>query len=477
MSTTTLAYQSCAQALRVCNGGADVIYGQLPVPSGTPSGLYTVMLHASYGSLTAGGNITGTFYGQIWVSKQDIRPVISILPGSEHLSPDYAIGGSVADQGGQLFQGEPAHIVANIVYGNGSAVAYGEYTAIVYPASLSGQYTSLMHQEYAGGDLVRLSYDPGLRAWVGNLTLPSPANQGGLGGLGINSFDYSGPYDVYVTGLSFDGTPTTSDLASQQPFGIQPYVYLSGNVGSIPQGSRFAFVNANITASGNLSGDLFIDSSVASAHMNITDSEVQGSFGLGSANVTLTGVAGGNFKVTDSTLALVDSSIDKLTVAGGRVSLIDSSYQSIDPALPTISVTGLSNTVSDSANFTISITGQQIATGSLAASVDGNPLSLKIASSSTGIIATGTIVGTALPDGVHNLVVKVEQTDGLSANSATQFATDAQAASITNQVSSLSNEATLWTSLSYGFAVLAVVAIVFAIWAMRRPASTATPKP
>jgi subtilase family serine protease len=478
VSTATLAYQSCAQALKVCNGGADVIYGQLPVPSGTPSGLYTVMLHASYGSLTAGGNITGNFYGQIWVSKQDIRPVISILPGLGHLSPDFTIGQPPADQGGELFQGEPAHIVANIDYGNGSAVTYGEYTAIVYPASLSGEYTSLMHQEYAGGGLVRLSYDPGLEAWVGNVTLPSPANQGGLNGLGINSFEYSGPYDVYVTGLSFDGTPTASDLSAQQPFEIQPYVYLSGNVGSVPQGAHLAFVNANITASGDLSGDLFIDSSVTNAHLNITDSQVRGSFGLSSANVTLTGVAGGNFNVRGSTLALVDSSIDKLTVTGGRVTMQDSSYESIVPALPTITVTGLSSTVSDNANFTISIMGLQVATGSLAATVDGNPISLNVASSSTGVVATGTINGTSLPDGVHTLLVKVAQSDGLSKTSAIQFATNAQAISVTNQVNTLSNGVALWTNLSYGLAVVAIVAIVFAIWAlMRKPATVATTKP
>ena len=477
VSTANLAYQACAQALRVCNGGADVIYGQLPVPSGTPSGLYTVMLHASYGSYTAGGNITGTFYGQIWVSKQDIRPVISILPGSEHVSPDYTIGQPSADQGGQLFQGEPAHIIANIVYQNGSAVAYGEYTALVYPASLSGEYTTLMHQEYAGGSLVQLVYDPGLQAWVGNVTLPSPANQAGLSGLGLNTLDYSGPYDVYVTGLSFDGTPTTSTLTAQQAFEVQPYVYLTGSIGTSPRGSHLAFDDADITASVNLVGDLFIDSQVSNAHVNITDSQVQGSFIVGSANVTLTGVTGGNFNVTGGTLTLVDSSVDNLTVTSGSVQLVDSSYQSVNPALPSITVSGLSNPFSDNANFTVSIAGQQIATGSLAATVDGSPLSLNVTPSAAGISATGRINATSLPDGVHTLVVKVTQTDGLSATSSTQFATDAQAASIKGQVTTLSNETAQLTNVSYGLAALGVVAIVLAAWALtRKPATATAPK-
>ena len=477
VSTASLAYQPCAQALRVCNGGADVIYGQLPVPVGTPSGLYTVMLRASYGSYTAGGNITGTYYGQIWVSKQDIQPVISILPGYEHASPDYTIGQSAADQGGQLFQGEQAHIVASLDYGNGSSVAYGEFTAIVYPASLSGQYTSLMHEEYEGGNLVRLSYDPGLKAWVGNVTLPGPANQGGLSGLGVNTLDYSGPYDVYVTGLSFDGTPTTSVLSAQQGFEVQPYTYLSGSVVSVPKGAHLAFDDADIIASGSLAGDLFIDSSVSNGQLSITDSQVQGSFGVRSANVTLTGVSGGNFNVTGGTLTLVDSSIDSLTVTSGNVRVFDSSYQSVHPPLPTITVTGLSTPFSGKANLTVTIVGQQVSTESLSATVDGNPVALSVSSSPTGAIATGTIEATSLPDGVHTLLVKVTQSDGLNTTSSTQFATNAQAASIMNQVSSLSNKTTLWADIGYWLVVLVVVAIILATWAlMRKPAPAATPK-
>jgi len=167
-----------------------------------------------------------------------------------------------------------------------------------------------------------------------------------------------------------------------------------------------------------------------------------------------------------------------LTVTGGKVRLVDSSYRSIDPATPTITITGLSNTISDRANYTVSILGQQIANGSLVVTVDGEPVSLDVAPSSTGITAKGTIEAALLPDGVHTLMANVVQSDGMSAVASTEFATNAEAASITNQVTSLSNEAALWTNLTYGFAVLAVVAIILAAWAMmRKPAAMTSPNP
>ena len=484
VSTTTLAYQACAQAVRVCNGGADVIYGQLPVPNGTPSGLYTVMLHASYGSFTAGGNITGTFYGQIWVSKQDIRPVISILPGSEHVSPDYAIGKSATDQGGQLFQGEPAHIVASIVYGNGSAVASGEYTAIVYPASLSGQYTTLMHQEDAGGNLVPLYYDPGLQAWVGNVTLPGPANQGGLSGLGVNTLDYSGPYDVYVTGLSFDGTPTTSVLSAQQAFEVQPYEYISGSVGSILQGPHLAFDDANITASGSLVGDLFIDSQISNARVNITDSQVQGSFGIGSANVTLTGVTGGNFNVTGGTLTLVDSSIDNLTVTSGKVQLVDSSYRNVDPALPMIRVGGIPPIdTPEQGKIMVNVTGSDLSSQSFSATIDyGTEAQATVNATASGLAAIVSINPNVLSDGIHTLTITATQSDGLSATYVTTFSTAANQHALSSQVTTLNGEVTTLNSevttlfdVAYVLAAIAVIALAVAGYTVARKKSSPPP--
>jgi subtilase family serine protease len=463
VSNATLAYQSCAQALRVCNGGADVIYGQLPVPSGIASGLYNVMLNASYRSLTAGGNITGSFYGQVWVSGQMIDPSITIAPGSEHVSPDFTIGPSSIGQSGELFQGEPAHVVARIAYQNGTPVTFGEYSAVVYPSSLAGQYTTLMHDEYEAGKLVQLSYDSGLQAWVGNVTLPSSSSEGSISGLNINSFDYSGPYDIYVTGLSADGTPTSSSLTAQQPFFIQPYVYTSGNLSSIPLGSHLAFDNSSIAASGSLSGDLFIGSnSITGANVTITDSEVQGSLGIASANVTLVGVSGGEYSVTGSRLTLKDSSAGSLTLVNSTVTLSDSSYGTVNPALPSISVRGLPQIFSGDLQITANVTGMGLAQRSFSATIDnGGSIPVKVNSTSDGLAALVDINAASLVDGVHTLTIQATQSDGLSSSYSASFSTNAHQLSLQNQTAVL-------LDLVYLLVAIAVVALVLAIIALLR---------
>ena len=459
VSTATLAYQSCAQALRVCNGGADMIYGQLQVPNDASSGLYTVKLDASYASLTPGGNLTGSFYGQVWVSGPMVTPSISIAPGSEHVSPDYEVGQPAGGQGGMLFQGEPAHVMARIDYANGTAVRFGEYSAFLYPASLAGQFAALMHQEYAGGELIQLAYDPGLQAWVGNVTLPSPNDQGGLSGLGLSTLDYSGPYDVYVSGLSSDGVPTTTAVSAQQPFYIQPYVYYAGGA-PVPTGPQIAFDGSQLPTSGTLSGDLFVGSnSISAGNITIADSQIRGNMTIADSTVTLVGVTGGDFNVTGSRLILKDSTVGLLTLSGSNVTLVDSSYTSVNPALPTISVTGLSNTIHGAGAYNITVSGADLAPAFLTAWIDGNRIDLNPpggAAPANGTQSTvtvnGTIDATSLGDGVHTLTVTAAQADGLSSTLSVQFSTDSHLVALQNQTTTL-----------YDFAYLLVVLVVVAI--------------
>ena len=468
VSSTNLAYQTCAQALRVCNGGASVIYGQLSVPNDASPGLYTVMLHASYGSLTPGGNITGSFYGQVWVAGQAIKPSITISPGSEHVSPDFAVGQSSKGQMGEFFQGEPAHVVAKVAYSNGTSVKFGEYSAIIYPASLAGQYTTLMHEEYAGGQLVQLTFDPGLQAWVGNVTLPSRADQGVLSGLSLSAFDFAGPYDIFVTGLAADGTPTTSAEAAQQPFSVQPYLYTTGSLTTLPQGTQLAFDDSTIATSGSLSGDLFIGSNnISRANVTLTDSQIAGNLSVAFSRVALVGVSGGDFNVTQSKIALKDSTIGSLLLNRSNVTLTDSSYRSVSPALPAISVSGLSKPIGGVGNYTVTITGSDLAPAYFTASIDGAVLDLKapVVVNSGNAVQTvrvgGTIDASSLNDGVHALTVTATQADGLSSTLTSSFSTDAHQLALQSQASTLYN-------LVYLLGVLFVVALAIGIIALMR---------
>jgi len=478
VSTAQLFYGSCAQALRVCSDEPDVIYGQLQVPFGATSGLYTVMLNASYTSLTPGGNITGSFYGQVWVSNALSVPSITIQPGIATLgitpTQPTAEPPGTPPASMSLYEGEQAQVDARITGSDGSAVTQGEYTAVIYPESLQGQYTSLMHTAYAAGELVPLVYDPASGDWIGNVTLPGASSQGSASGLGITTFSNSGPWDVYVTGVSSDGVPTSSDLGAQQPFLIQPYQYASGTLSSLSSGSGLAFSGATIAASGQLTGDIFAGvNTVSEANVTISDSQILGVLNLDSANVTMVGVSGDSINATNSTVVLRDSNIGNLTLSSSKVSLADSSYTTVDPIVPSLQLSGLSKPISAVASFNVTVTGADLTASSLVASVDGSSITLKVNTTSSGLSAAGTVDPTKLSDGVHSLTLTASQSDGLSSTFTASFSTNAHQQALDNEESNL-------LYLAIALAVVAVVALVVGTVALRRtnprvPPATAAP--
>jgi subtilase family serine protease len=439
VSRTSLAYQSCKEALRVCAGGALSLNGYLTIPQNASPGLYTVLLNASYSSETVGKTINGSFFSQVWVPGGPAQTAVSLEPGfiSASAPSDAAYGQGAGRVSPSLYEGEHAHLVARIAYANGTVVKYGEYSAVIYPQSLEDQYTSLMRTEYVNSELVQLAYDPSLQAWLGNVTLPGPAYEGVLAPLSLAAFSYSGPYDVYVTGITSDGMVTTTALAAQQPFFIQPYVFVDGgNVTSLIQNSQFAFSRATITASGTLDGDIFIGTNVVQGGpLTITRSQIQGSLEVRGANVNLTGVSGGNLSATDSTLFLKDSSVGSLSLTGSRVVLVDSSYESVSPPLPRLTATGLSQPITGAASYNVTVEGSSLGSGSLSATIDGANSALQVSTTPTGLAGAGTVNATSLGDGVHTLVLTAVQSDGLSSTLTLYFSTDSRAASLEDQLS------------------------------------------
>ena len=125
------------------------ISGLLQIPANTQPGLYTIMLQASYGSLTLGYTLGGSFYEQVWVSNGTITPKITLSPTT-------------------LYMGQNAQITADIHYTNGQEVTQGEYTAIIYPQELQNQYTTIMYNEYLNGQLTPLTYNSSLNRWIGH---------------------------------------------------------------------------------------------------------------------------------------------------------------------------------------------------------------------------------------------------------------------------------------------------------------------
>ena len=488
LSTAHLAYQPCLEALRVC-AGATNINGYLQIPANVNPGLYTILITANYSSYTYPQTVSGSFFSQIWVSKAPLTPKVTVLPGP--------VGVKTAEPTAtqtSLFQGQTAHVEAQLTYANGTAVKYGEFTAMVYPQQMASDYTTLIHAAYANSGLTQLVYNPTIGAWVGNVTLPSPYNSGVLSLINNNSFFYSGPYDAYVTGITPDGYVTTTAISAQHPFFIQPYVYMTGTVSAPPQTSGLVFSGATINSGGSLTGDLFLGSNtVSGGTVSIVGSQIQGTLTITNARATLTGVSGGDVTATSSSLVLVDSSVGTLTLTGTNVTMQNSSFQRVSPAQATIAFgSSASQPASGKFQVTATITGQLLNPGGVTVWVDGAQATPVFATNPTGMTATVSLDASTMADGVHTVAVTATQTDGISASGSTFVTTNShisglnsslQQASqligqLTTQLSNLTakvsqNTQQLGTVMNFAYALtaVAVVGVALAVMALRRKPS------
>ena len=178
--------------------GSPTPFSELPVPSTTPPGLYTILISSVYNRFS-GSSVTGSFYGQILVTSKANVPRVSISPSV-------------------LYEGQTAIVMANITYSNGTEVQYGMYSAFLYPSDLNPEYTLVIN------DLatvpIPLYYSTAAKEWVGTLYLPSGNSSGSI------SFenglpDWSGYYSLLVIGLAADGLPTVSNMSHDISFYLE----------------------------------------------------------------------------------------------------------------------------------------------------------------------------------------------------------------------------------------------------------------
>ena len=475
VKNASLAEQPCAQAVRVCGAGLTLINGYLAIPANASSGLYTVMLNAAYNDETTGLNFTGSYFGQVYVAAGSAVPKISVGPST-------------------LFEGENASITANITSPDGKEVTNGIYTALVYPETAQSNYSSLMHSTYAAFALVPLTFDPKIEMWTASVSMPSPYNSSLVSSTNANAEYYGGPYEVYVSGLSADGVPTTATLSAQQGFYVQPYVYTSNTVLTDPQQtSRLALSNTTINAGSAplaLADDYFVgNNTVTGSDVTITSSTVNGTLTLENGQTTLEGVSGGDVVATNAKVILQHSALSSLKLGIGATASIDvaSSYQSITPALPVVTIT--SPTANSS--YTGSFNAQVTVTGSSGAGItfllDGKTLP-PFYGNNTGPQITYPLNTTSMPDGTHTLTVTAAQSDLLTTTASVSFVTHNQLASVTNglatanqtintlsgslstangNIVNLKSTISNLTYLLYFAVVIAVVGVVLAVYAIR----------
>ncbi len=401
VSSASLKLQGCSES--ICLAGDLYVDGYLDVPSAATPGLYTILLNSTYSSEATPAPVNGSFYEQILVASGTSTPKVSFATST-------------------LYEGQNVSLSADIRYPNGSEVTQGEYSVSIYPEELHSSYNSLQYDQYVAGTLSQLTYDPTTGRWEANITLPSAYDSGALSSVNDNSLYYAGPYDAYVSGVSWDGVPTVTVQSAQQSFFVQPFVLSSGQtLARVQQTFGMAFSGDKITGSANLTGDVFLGlNTLSDGTYRVSDSQVQGTLNLVNSTVILEGDSGGAVSATGTNLTLSASNIGELTLTGSHVRLVGSSFQGVSPAPPTIGVGSPveGGTYSGMVPVTIQVGGAT----STAVYLDGQLLG------ETGNTPT-SLNASALQDGEHALTVVATQSDGLSWNKTVVFSTDAQLSS------------------------------------------------
>ncbi|MGA2664484.1 MAG: protease pro-enzyme activation domain-containing protein [Nitrososphaerales archaeon] len=398
-----------------------VISGEMTVPSGLAPGIYDVLLASSFDSFTLGAVVNGSYFGQVYVAPSESHTAISISPAVD-------------------FQGQTVAVSAKIDYSNGSAVRFGMYIATVYPNGLQNSYNSLTQTIQ-----VPLWYQVSTGLWSGNVTLPSAYNGGGTVSIDPGALYLSGPYDVFVSGLSADGVPSSTSISTQHGLTIQPYLYLEGQqLASVPQNFQLAFAGDTLTGPMTLTDDLFVGSNtLKGGTFTVSASQINGTLTVSGAHVTLTGVSGGTVIAQDSKVVLVDSSLASLQLVGSQVSLNASTVAQVSPSAAVVSIQSPSQGQDfngTSGSFTV--TGQQVA--SVAVYLDGAEIaSMPGGSSSPYAFALNS---GSLSLGVHTLTVVATQQDGLSASSAVSFGAEGKLGGLNGSVASLTSQDTSLSS-------------------------------
>jgi subtilase family serine protease len=385
---------------------ADLVYtnskirGAIQVPGNASSGLYTVYLQASYDCASLGVVLQGAFFGQVWVSNGTITPQITLSPST-------------------LYMGQTAQVLADIRYPNGQEVIQGQYTTAIYPQSMQTQYADITYTEYSAGTLTPLTFNPTLNRWVANVALPSALNAGVVASIQGSQTSCSGTYEAYVTGISYDGYPTTTALSAQKGFIIQPYLYAANQtLSAIQQNWGWALSGVTINGSLTVTDSIFLDvNTVQSSTTTISDSTITGTLIVTGSNLTLRGVHGGNIVATNSTLNLIASDVASIDTTNSTLSLVSSSYGAISPSPPAVQISSPTNGGNYKGDITATVATLGTNVNSVTIALNGQVIQTFTGNGTQ----TFTLRTANYADGTYIMQATATQTNGISTSANTTF--------------------------------------------------------
>ena len=354
-----ISYANLSWVLIPFDGVLAYVYiGYLKIPNNVTPGYYTIILN-EYSQFGNSSILDGRYYSQIYV-----------VPANLSYSVKFS---------GLLAEGNNVKIIANITYPNGSEVKFGMFSATVYPIQLQSNY-----EYYTEIFEIPLWFNGSY--WVGNFTLPSTYTQGNFTFLSGN---YYGPFGVFIVGVSANGYPTTNNLNAEKEFIVQPYTLIRNQTVTFAQPFYSIFENDLIKMNGNLTYDILINDEIINSNITISNSQFS-NLVIKDSYVILINVVGGEIKAINSTVVLVNSKVNLITLYNSKIYNTSSIILSLSPPLPSVSFNGEEVIINGSQieRVEIYLNGKLIYNG------------------------TSTIVPIALGQGYNQLLVKVYQYDG-----------------------------------------------------------------
>ncbi len=409
------------------------------VPADLRPGFYRLEFISSYSANATAVLQLGNFTTGFYVSGPTVRYTL--------VSPSVA------------FEGQYVKVSAKITDSAGNPVVAGVFNVNVLPSQFTYASYELGGLSLSG---VPMQYNETLEEWSASYQIPSILTAPFYNGNDLTSL--AGSWTVFISGESStaESAVTQYSYTNVLPYTLLGYNQLNPSTVSgaslvTSNGTGYALNNAaatRLTINGltlSLGEDSIGDLTVVNSTVFIRSSDL------------------GSLKALNSTVALLDNTgVGSLSLTGSVVTTSDSTYQEISPVLPTISVAGLSQSISGPANFTVTVTGEQLAADSLVAAIDGINVPLIVTPTPSGLTATATVNATSMSDGAHILSVTAPQTDGLSASFSSSFSTDAQSTALKNQMKSTAAEVRSLTDIAYGLTVVAIASLAVAIYSVRR---------
>ncbi|MCI2413700.1 MAG: protease pro-enzyme activation domain-containing protein [Candidatus Aramenus sp.] len=396
--------------------------GYLYVPNVT-SGLYMVFLNASYDSITLGENVTGFFYGEVYVGPQSLVNV---------KVTNYA------------YEGQTVEFTADVTYSNGTPVTFGMFSATVYPQQLSGQYSTISQILE-----VPLWYNATLGQWEGNFTLPSAESPGNLT-YDQGVYYYGAPFEILITGVSSLGSPTSTALSHAKTFYVLPYTEIEGKTLDGFQSYYAYLVKDMIAGNVTLMDDVMYNDTVE-GQVKVVDSNAS-DVTFYNSDVLLYQVQGSGLTFVNSKVVVMGSDVEGIKLVNSSISYSQSVLNGISPALPTVSFVSPSEASNLTGNVTVkvTITGDDVAKDYLY--LDG----ARLATFTGNGTFTYTLDTASYPDGTYNLTFVAVQADGMSSSSSVLVNFNNELSSLSQGYSNLSqkyqNLSTKLTSLEESLA-------------------------